>query len=130
RTLVTHLREQGAEPFIVPAMGSHGGATAEGQLKVLTGYGVREQAVGAPIRSSLETVVIGQLPDGTPLHTDRFAAEADGIVVFNKIKPHTAYKSANESGLAKMLAIGLGKHQGARAFHLHDFDIFPTHVPD
>lgn len=129
RALVAELEDRGAEPFIVPAMGSHGGATAEGQLKVLSGYGVTEEAVGAPIRSSLDTVVIGHLPDGTPLHTDRIAAAADGIVVFNKIKPHTAYKSAHESGLAKMLAIGLGKHQGARAFHLHDFAVFPTHVP-
>src|SRR5690606_3529350 len=129
RTLVSELKVRGALPFVVPAMGSHGGASTEGQLKVLAGYGVTEATVGAPIRSSLETVVVGQLHDGTPLHTDRLAYEADGIIVFNKIKPHTAYKSANESGLAKMLVIGLGKHEGARAFHLHDFSIFPTHVP-
>lgn len=129
KTLVGELKALGAYPFIVPAMGSHGGASAAGQLKVLSGYGITEQAIGAPIRSSLDTVVMGHLPDGTPLHVDRFASVADGIVVFNKVKPHTAYKAANESGLAKMLVIGLGKHEGARAFHLHDFDIFPTHVP-
>src|SRR5690606_2559208 len=129
RTLVNELRARGARPFIVPAMGSHGGATPEGQVRVLAGYGVTEQSVGAPIRSSLETVVLGHLPDGTPLHVDRFAAEAGGIVVFNKVKPHTAYKAANESGLAKMLVIGLGKHEGARAFHHHDFGKFPIYIP-
>jgi hypothetical protein len=77
----------------------------------------------------METVVVGSLPDGTPLHTDRLAAGADGIVVFNKVKPHSAYKADIESGLAKMLMIGLGKHEGARAMHAHDFGVFPQHVP-
>lgn len=127
--LVEFLRRRGAEPFVVPAMGSHGGASAAGQLKVLAGYGVTEASVGAPVRSSLQTVVMGELSDGTPVFTDALAAAADHIVVYNKIKPHTAYKAPHESGLAKMLVIGLGKHDGARAMHSHDFDLFPHTVP-
>ena len=128
RQLVLRLQQRGAEPFIVPAMGSHGGATARGQENVLQDYGVNEQSTGAPIRASMETVQVGRLPDGTALHTDRFAAEADGIILFNKVKPHTAYKAPIESGLAKMLVIGLGKHNGARALHEHRFDVFADRV--
>lgn len=117
KEVVAVLRAAGAEPFIVPAMGSHGAASAEGQADVIAGYGVTEEAVGAPVRSSLDTVITGHLPDGSPVHTDRLAAAADGIVVFNKVKPHTSFKSDYESGLVKMLVIGLGKHDGARTMH-------------
>lgn len=120
RELVSVLRGAGAEPFVVPAMGSHGAASAEGQAQVLADYGITEATVGAPVRSSLETVVTGRLPDGTPVYTDRLAAQADGIVVFNKVKPHTSFKATHESGLAKMLVIGLGKHDGARTMHNYE----------
>src|SRR5690606_7220305 len=93
---------------------------AEGQAQVLADYGITEATVGAPVRSSLETVVTGRLPDGTPVYTDRLAAQADGIVVFNKVKPHTSFKATHESGLAKMLVIGLGKHDGARTMHNYE----------
>jgi len=115
-SLVAWLKEHQAKPFLVPAMGSHGGATAEGQLALLQSLGITEASVGAPIRSSMETVLLG-LVDGLPVHLDRFAAEADGIVVVNRIKPHTSYHGPCESGLVKMLAVGLGKREGAEAVH-------------
>lgn len=129
KTLVAALAERGARPFVVPAMGSHGGATAEGQIDVLARYGVVEEAIGAPIRATMETVVVDRLPDGTELHADKYAAAADGIVVFNKIKPHTGFKGPIESGLAKMMAIGLGKHAGARAIHNCGMAVFAELIP-
>ncbi|HMR34375.1 MAG TPA: hypothetical protein PKA13_17385 [Geminicoccaceae bacterium] len=129
KATVAALVERGASPFVVPAMGSHGGATAEGQIEVLASYGVVEQAIGAPIRATMETVVVDRLPDGTELHADRYAAAADGIVVFNKIKPHTGFKGPIESGLAKMLVIGLGKHAGARAIHGCGMAVFAELIP-
>ncbi len=125
RSLVTRLRAAGADPFIVPAMGSHGGATAEGQRKVLEGYGITEVNVGAPVRASMDVVQVATLPDGIPLYCDAIARSADAIVLFNKVKPHTAYKTEIESGLLKMSAIGLGKHVGATALHRFPYDEFP-----
>lgn len=116
-TLVGIVRGAGAEPFIVPAMGSHGGATAEGQLEVLESLGVTERSVGAPIRSSMETVEIGRTPHGILVYMDRLAAQADGVVVVGRIKQHTDFHSEIESGLLKMAAIGLGKHAGALELH-------------
>jgi hypothetical protein len=117
RACVDWLRSVGAEPFVVPAMGSHGGATVEGQLEVLADLGITETSMGAPIRATLETVVVGNLPDGTPVHHDRFAAEADGVVLVNRIKPHTDFHGDVESGLGKIAAIGLGNHVGAQTLH-------------
>ena len=114
---VQFLRDLGAAPFIVPAMGSHGGATAEGQLELLASYGVTEAAVGAPIRSSMETVSLGSTPEGYPLFLDKHAFEADHIGVVGRIKPHTSFQGAIESGLFKMMMIGLGKHRGALYYH-------------
>lgn len=114
--LAAWLKEHGAKPFLVPAMGSHAGATAEGQTALLAGLGITEASVGAPIRSSMETALLGRV-DGLPVHLDRLAAEADGIVVVNRIKPHTSYHGPCESGLIKMLAVGLGKREGAEAVH-------------
>jgi len=126
RTLVGVLRELGAQPFLVPAMGSHGGATAEGQVAVLAKYGITEQSVGAPIRSSMETVRVGTTEDGIPIHFDRHAFEADHVVLVNRIKPHTTFSGEIESGLMKMMMIGLGKHTGAVVYHraivTHSFD--------
>lgn len=117
RVVVTELRKAGAAPFIVPAMGSHGGATAEGQRAVLAKLGIREETVGAPILSSMEVVRVGTLPNGLPVFADRSAVEADAIVVINRIKPHTAFRAKIESGLMKIISIGLGKQKGAEACH-------------
>ncbi len=118
--VVRTVRARGARPFIVPAMGSHGGATAEGQLQMLASLGVSEATVGAPVRSSMEVVEAGRTPEGWPAYCDRLAFEADCIVVMNRVKPHTAFKAEIESGLMKMLAVGLGKRQGAETVHSHD----------
>ena len=117
RTIVEAIKERGAEPFIVPAMGSHGGGTAEGQRGLLHELGVSEESAGCPIRSSMEVVQVGTLADGFPVYMDAFAHEADGVVIFNRIKPHNAFRARHESGLLKMLAIGLGKHMGAESSH-------------
>jgi hypothetical protein len=117
RAIAEHLKGLGADPFLVPAMGSHGGGTAEGQRAVLERYGVTESAVGCPIRSSMETVVVCRTVEGFPVHFDRHAFEADHVVVCNRIKPHTRFVGPIESGLMKMLLIGLGKHQGALVYH-------------
>jgi len=112
RTVVMKLREAGCEPFIAPAMGSHGGATAEGQRAVLSARGITEQSVGAPVRSAMEVTSMGEI-DGIPLFMDRLAQEADGVVLVNRIKPHTNFAGPTESGLIKMIAIGLGNQIGA-----------------
>jgi Lactate racemase N-terminal domain len=117
RALVARLRDYGAVPFIIPAMGSHGRATPEGQQEVLTSLGVTEEFVAAPIISSLDVDVLGTLPNGMPVHIDRAAQAADGIIVLNRIKPHTDFSAPIESGLSKMVAIGLGKHAGALTMH-------------
>lgn len=122
RTVVAVLRSWGANPFIVPAMGSHGGGTAEGQVGVLKSYGITEDSVGCPIRATMETVVVGQAPEGFDVHFDRFAYEADHVLVVNRIKPHTLFTGPIESGLMKMLLIGLGKHRGAEIYHRAAFD--------
>ena len=126
KAIADYLKELGARPFVVPAMGSHGGATAEGQRDVLAHYGITEETVGAPIEATMDTVEIGRTADGLPVLLDRNAAEADGIVPLNRIKAHTDFKGSIESGLLKMMAIGLGKQRGAnmyhRAFFHHGFE--------
>jgi hypothetical protein len=117
RAIVEHFHALGAKPFIVPAMGSHGGGTAEGQRRLVESYGVTESFVGCPIRSSMETVVVGHAAEGFPIHFDRLAAQADHVVVCNRIKPHTVFTGPIESGLLKMLLIGLGKCEGAKTYH-------------
>jgi hypothetical protein len=129
RTVIEELRALDARPFIFPCMGSHGAATAEGQRKVLETYGITEEATGVPIRASMDTVITGHLEDGTPVHMDRNAAEADGIVVINRIKPHTGFRGPTESGLTKMLSIGIGKIVGAATYHRHGMDRFPELLP-
>jgi len=119
KTACAWLRELGAEPFIVPAMGSHGGATAEGQRAVLASYGVTEEAMGVPIRATMETVVLGELPGGPSVHLDAHAARAEAILLVNRIKPHTDFRGNIESGLGKIAAIGLGKQQGAEGIHAY-----------
>lgn len=117
RSVVEHLKKLGAKPFLVPAMGSHGGGVAEGQREVLESYGITEAFVGAPIRASMEVVSLGDTPEGYPVVLDRHAAEADHIGVVARVKPHTGYHGPIESGLMKMMMIGLGKHAGALNYH-------------
>jgi hypothetical protein len=131
RAVLDWLRARGAAPFLVPAMGSHGGATAEGQVRVLAGYGVTEEAMGAPIRSSMDVVELGTMPWGLPVLVDRIAAGAEGIVLINRVKPHTNFTGEIESGLLKMLAVGLGKHRGAVLAHRAAVDVsFNRMIPE
>ncbi|HEU0030337.1 MAG TPA: lactate racemase domain-containing protein [Kofleriaceae bacterium] len=127
--LVRELRRRGAEPFVIAAMGSHGGATADGKRALLAGLGFTEAAIGAPVRVETATVELGRLDDGTPIYIDALAAAADGIVVVNRIKPHTAFRAPIESGLAKMLAVGLGHADSAAALHRHGMARFDVLVP-
>ncbi|MEO8004845.1 MAG: lactate racemase domain-containing protein, partial [Betaproteobacteria bacterium] len=129
RCVIRELQALGAKPFIFPSMGSHGAATAEGQKKVLEGYGISEATMGVPVKATMDTVVVGELDDGTPVHMDRFASEADGVVVINRIKPHTSFRGATESGVTKMLSIGIGKINGAATYHRHGMDTFATLLP-
>lgn len=121
RATVNEVKKLGGKPFIVPTMGSHGGATAEGQLEVLHSLGITEEFCGAPIISSMEVVQVGETPGGMPVHIDKNAWEADGILLMGRIKVHTDFKSpiGIESGLMKMAAIGLGKHKQALLIHSH-----------
>lgn len=131
KTIIDELLIWGAEPFIVPAMGSHAGATAESQTQMLAEvFNITEETMGVPILSSMDTVEIGQLADGTHVHCDKNAYESDGIIILNKVKPHTHFRGKHESGLAKMMAIGLGKHKGAAAFHSKGFKTFPNRIPE
>ncbi len=117
KVMVEFLKSLDARPFVFPAMGSHGGATAEGQAAVLAQLGVTESYVHAPILSSMEARQIGATQDGIPVFLDKHALDADHIIVVNRIKSHTKFKASIESGLMKMMAIGMGKHQGAACYH-------------
>jgi len=117
KAIVGMIKKAGAQPFIIPAMGSHGGATAEGQIEVLAGYGITEEAMGAPILSSMETVVIGHTEDGAPVNFDKNAYGMDGIIMCNRVKPHTDFHGEIESGVVKQMVIGLGKQKGAATVH-------------
>jgi hypothetical protein len=129
RATIEHLKSIGAKPYVVPAMGSHGGGTAEGQRAILEGYGATEEFIGCPIRSSMETVIVCQTAEGIPVHFDRNAYEADHVLVCGRVKPHTGFVGDIESGLMKMMLIGLGKHEGAKIYHraITDFS-FPQIV--
>jgi len=117
REICNFVKERGGQPFIVPAMGSHGGATAEGQRKILEDKGVTEKYCGCPIFSSMETIEIGRTPEGEPVFLDKFAASSNGIILVGRIKPHTDFQARYESGLMKMMAVGLGKQKGAESVH-------------
>ncbi len=107
----------GAKPFIIPAMGSHGGATAQGQKELLGELGITEDTMGCPIKSSMDVVMIGHTESGVPVYMDKYANEADGVIVINRVKPHTDFEHNIESGLSKMIAVGLGKHKGCATMH-------------
>ena len=124
-----HLKGLGAKPFIVPAMGSHGGGTAEGQRQIVESYGITEDFVGCPIRATMDTEVVCQTAEGIPVHFDRYAFDADHVLVVGRVKPHTGFVGDIESGLMKMMLIGLGKHAGAKIYHraINDYS-FPQIV--
>jgi len=128
RVTVEEIKKRQGLPFIVPAMGSHGGATAEGQRQVLANLGVTEETVGCEIRSSMEVVELGRLDNGLPVYMDKSAHAADGIVVINRVKPHTSFRSSNESGMVKMITIGLGKQKGAESCHAYSFKYMAEHI--
>ncbi len=117
RAVVQHLKDLRARPYLVPTMGSHGGGTAEGQRAVLESYGITEAFVGAPIRASMEVIEFGRTSDGLTVYLDQQAVQADHIGVIGRIKPHTGFHGPIESGLFKMMMIGLGKHVGAMYYH-------------
>lgn len=129
RSVVDFCRERGAVPFAIPAMGSHGGATDQGQLEVLHSLGITEESLSCPIRSSMQTSLIGTTEDGRPVHIDHYAAAADAIILINRIKPHTSFRGTYESGLMKMMAIGLAKQKGAEACHAEGFPRMHHMVP-
>lgn len=128
RATAEWLRHAGAYPFIVPAMGSHGGATTDGQVALLAHLGITEESTGCPILATMDVVSLGTLADGTPVVLDRYAAEADGIVLINRIKPHTSFRGEIESGLTKMCVIGLGNHIGAQRIHQMGITGLRTHL--
>ena len=128
--LVHFLKEVGAEPFVVPAMGSHGASTAEGQAEVLAHLGVSEDAVGCPVRATMETVKLGETDAGVEVFMDKNAYEADAVVVVNRVKPHTAFRGTVESGPTKMLAIGLGKQRGAHSVHSAGWENIHRTIPE
>lgn len=129
KTLGRRIRELGGQPFVVAAMGSHGGGTAEGQQGVLASLGVTEAAMGIPVVCSMEVVNIGKTDDGVPVYMDKVAYNADMVVLVARVKPHTDFKGDFESGLCKMMAIGLGKHIGCSRLHQEGFDCFSTLLP-
>ena len=123
-----YLKALGAQPFVVPAMGSHGGATPEGQRSVLEHYGITEATVGAPVKATMDVVELGKTADGLPVFFDRYAAEADHVIPLNRIKAHTDFNGSIESGLMKMMVIGLGKQQGANLYHRAFFQYGFEHI--
>ncbi|WP_210023372.1 MULTISPECIES: nickel pincer cofactor-dependent isomerase, group 22 [unclassified Paenibacillus] len=122
KAIVDEVKRVGGKPFIIPAMGSHGGATVKGQLEILESYGINEVFLGCPVLATTETIKVGETEYGLPVYLDKYAYEADGIVVVNRVKPHTAFRGLYESGLVKMLTIGLGKQKGAQICHSHGFE--------
>jgi hypothetical protein len=130
RATAVEIRRLSGEPFVVPAMGSHGGATAAGQTALLAHYGVTEEGVGCPIKASMDTVLLGRVENETPVYFDRIAYEqADAVIPIGRVKPHTDFHGPIESGLMKMIAIGLGKQKGAEHFHWRGFPEFHHLIP-
>lgn len=128
RLIISCLKEVGAVPYIVPAMGSHGGATAGGQRHVLSEYGITEESMGVPVKASMEVIRLGDIDANVPAYVSSEAFNADGIVLVNRIKPHTDFRGEYESGLMKLMAIGLGKHRGALACHSRGWQLMPDSI--
>jgi len=130
KAVVDEVKLLGGEPFIVPTMGSHGGGDAQAQKEILENYGITEEKIGVPILSSMEVIKIGETGSGIPIYVDKNALSADLIIVVNRVKVHTDFAGDIESGLMKMMAIGLGKHKGASAIHEYGFDEFHKIIPE
>lgn len=130
RSVIELVKEKGADPFIFPAMGSHGGANAAGQREILAGYGVTEETMGVPIRATMDTVVLGKSPKGLEVHFDKYAYEADYVIPIGRVKPHTDFRGKIESGLMKMLTIGCGKQHGANICHTLGFPMMSENVTE
>jgi uncharacterized Fe-S center protein len=130
KVVVDAVKSRGGKPFIIPAMGSHGGATAEGQAAILAGYGITSEAMGAPVRSCMKTVEIGRTASGLPVHIDSYAKEADCIIPVARIKAHTDFRGPVESGLLKMITIGIGKQHGADICHSRGFPGMSQNIMD
>lgn len=130
KAIVENIKRLGGDPFIIPAMGSHGGGIAKEQESILSEYGITETLVGAPILTSMETVMIAMTNEGIPIYIDKIASQADIIIPIARIKTHTDFDAPIESGLCKMLAIGLGKHTGCSRLHQEGFDRFPILIPE
>ena len=126
---VRHVKEAGGMPFIVAAMGSHGGGTEEGKRSILGSYGITEENLGVPVDCSLDTVELGRVMGDVPVHVSVSARNADMVIAVNRIKPHTDYRGDVESGLCKMLAVGLGKHTGCSLLHTRGFEAFGDLIP-
>lgn len=129
RAVVAQLKDSGAQPFLIPAMGSHGGATAEGQAAILAGYGITEESIGCPVRATMETVCLGRAENGAEVHYDRYAFDADATIVLGRCKTHPILHEGNGSGLLKMTTIGLGKQRGAQEAHSHGLAASVQAVP-
>lgn len=129
KTIVDYCKQREAKPFIIPAMGSHGGATAQGQIEVLSALGITEETMGCPIVSSMETVQIGHTEEGHQVRIDKNAAAADAIILCCRIKPHTCFRGPFESGIMKMMTIGLGKQHGAEICHAAGFEHMAHLIP-
>lgn len=129
KAIADYVKSRGAAPFIVPAMGSHGGATAEGQLEILAGYGIAEKTMQCPILSSMETVELGLSERGRMVYLDKNAYEADGIIISCRLKPHNAFRGKYESGPCKMMTVGLGKQKGASLVHADGMNVISENIP-
>ncbi|NEU31980.1 DUF2088 domain-containing protein [bacterium LRH843] len=130
KAVIDKLKEYGTVPFIIPAMGSHGGGTPQGQLDILASYHITEETMGVPIEASMEVIQIGTTENSIPVYVSKPALEADGIIVMGRIKPHTNFRGPIESGLMKMMTIGLGKHRGATYVHKKGFHRFAEYIPE
>ena len=130
KALVNALKQAGAEPFVVPAMGSLGTSTAEGQVRVLEHLRVGEKEIGCPIKATMESVLLGETPSGVEVYMDRNAHEADAVIVVNRVKPHTAFRGVVESGPTKMLAVGLSKQKGAHSVHAAGWEDIRHTIPE
>ncbi|WP_366924420.1 lactate racemase domain-containing protein [Metallumcola ferriviriculae] len=122
KTLIAFLKEKGAQPVIIPAMGSHGGANSDGQKEVLAGYGISEEEMGVPVQASMTTIYVGTIDEDVPVYFDKIASTLDGIILLNRVKPHTDFHAEYESGLMKQMVIGLGNHKGAQ--NVHSYGIY------
>src|SRR6266581_2112450 len=128
KSVVSYWTAKGMKPFIFPAMGSHGAATAEGQADVLAHYGIIQETMGCPIRSSLEVISLGRTPEGIEAFLDKHASQADGVMLVGRVKMHTDFAGKIESGLFKMMGIGLGKWAGAKHYHTYAYKMGLEHV--